>query len=197
MKKIGQGWQYTVYDLENGKVLKKFHPKVKAYFIILKEIFPFKNDSFFKISSFVKSMRRKAAASFEILKKYDIPSELLANPILKDNYNYEQDKVLALHEAFVHLNTNEIKKIIDQFVKLNKKLMNLGFIDKSFNFTKNYGLNARGEIVLIDIGELIDNEELINKQIKNRVWTKSYISGRIKNKEARGYFINEMDKNFN
>lgn len=197
MKKIGQGWQYTVYDLGNGKVLKKFHSLIKAYFVIFREIFPFENDSFFNIPSFVRSMKRKAIVSFEILKKYNVPPELLANPILKNNYNYEQDKVVPLHEVFININTNEIKKIVDQFIELNKKLMSIGFIDKSFNFTKNYGLNNKGEVVLIDIGELLDDKDLINKQIKNRVWDKSYISGMIKNNEAREYFINEMDKNFN
>lgn len=45
MKKIGAGWQYDVYDLGNGRVLKKFHLPIKSYWVILKAIFPFKEDS--------------------------------------------------------------------------------------------------------------------------------------------------------
>jgi hypothetical protein len=51
--------------------------------------------------------------------------------------------------------------------------------------------------VLIDIGELFDNKELIRKQLNDRGWTNSYVGGCIKDKEAQEYFINEMDRNFN
>ena len=51
-------------------------------------------------------------------------------------------------------------------------------------------------IVLIDIGELYDSKELIDKQFRDRVWDKSYVSGNIKNTEVRDYFIKEMDRNF-
>lgn len=197
MKKIGQGWQYTVYDLNNGKVFKKFHSWTRAYFVIFKEIFPFKEDSFFDIPSFIKDMKRKADESFKILQRANIPPEWMANPVFKNKYDFEQDKVIPLHDVFEKLNTDEIRNIIDQFIGLNKKFMNIGVIDKSFNITRNYGINNKNEIVLIDIGELFDKKELIDKQIKNRVWNKSYVSGRIKDKETREYFIKEMDKNFN
>lgn len=197
MKKIGQGWQYTVYDLGNGRVLKKFHSWIRAYFVIFREIFPFNNDSFFEIPSFIKDVKRKADESFEILKRVNVPQEWLANPKFINKYDFEQDKVTPLHDVFDDLDTDGIKKIIDQFIELNKKLMSLNFIDKSFNITRNYGLNNNSEVVLIDIGELFDKQELIDKQIKNRVWDKNYVSERIKNMEAREYFINEMNKNFN
>ena len=141
-------------------------------------------------------MRRKADESIEVLKRTSVPQEWIANPIFKNKYDFEQDKVIPLHDLFENLDTDEIKKVIDQFVELNKRLMGIGMIEKSFNITKNYGLNKNGQVVLIDIGELFDKEELISKQIKNRVWNKNYVSGRIKNIEAREYFISEMDKNF-
>lgn len=197
MKIIGQGWQYTVYDLNNGKVLKKFHSWTKAYFVILKNIFPFKNDSLFKIPSFIKDMKRKANDSFKILKKANIPQEWIANPRFINQYDFEQDKVQPLHDVFKYKNTEDIKDLIDQFIELNKKLLHIGVIDKSFNITKNYGINNKEEIVLIDIGELFDDPEKIKKQFKERVWDKSYVSGNIKDAEAREYFIKEMDRNFN
>ncbi|MFA6392687.1 MAG: hypothetical protein WCW54_01195 [Candidatus Paceibacterota bacterium] len=196
MRKIGQGWQYTTYDLENGRVLKKFHSWIKAYFVILRDIFPFDNDSLFEIPSFIKDVKGKADESFEVLKRVNIPQEWMANPRFINKYDFEQDKVKPLHEVFENLDAIEIKKIIDKFIEFNLKLLNLGVIDKGFNITKNYGINNDGEIVLIDIGELFDDKELINKQLKDRGWTHSYVGGCIKNKEAREYFINEMDRNF-
>jgi len=163
MKKIGQGWQYTTYDLENGRVLKKFHSWLKAYLVIFKEIFPFNNDSFFEIPSFIKDVKTKADESLRVLKRVNIPQEWMANPKFINKYDFEQDKVIALHEAFEGLDTKGIKKIIDQFIEFNLKLLNLGVIDKGFNITKNYGINNKGEIVLIDIGELFDNKESIKR----------------------------------
>ena len=63
MKKIGQGWQYTTYDLENGRVLKKFHSWSKAYCVMLRDIFPFNNDSLFEIPSFIKDVKFEVRTS--------------------------------------------------------------------------------------------------------------------------------------
>jgi hypothetical protein len=71
-----------------------------------------------------------------------------------------------------------------------------GVIDKSFNITKNYGLNEKDEIVLIDIGELFDDPERIKQQCIDRAWDKDYVAGCIENEDARKYFVQEMDKNF-
>ncbi len=196
MKKIGEGWQYGVYDLENGRVLKKFHSPLKSYWVILKDIFPFKQDSIFEIPGFSRGMKVKALESFEILKKKNLPPEWLGNPKFINDLDFEQDKAFPLHDIFSQSEVEEAKGIIDKFVEFNKKLLERGVIDKSFNITKNYGLNSDGEIVLIDIGELFDNPERIKEQCAGRAWAKDYVAGRIANDVAREYFIKEMDKNF-
>ena len=68
LKKIGEGWQYSVYDLGNERVLKKFHSFIKSYWVVLKTIFPFRDDPMMMIPDFSRSMKRKALVSFEILK---------------------------------------------------------------------------------------------------------------------------------
>ncbi len=197
MKKIGQGWQYTTYDLGNGRVLKKFHSWLKAYFVILKEIFPFNKDSLFDIPAYIRDVKIKADESFEILKRRNIPQEWIANPKFINKYDFEQDKVIPLHDVFKDMKTDEVKVIIDKFIQFNLKLLELGVIDKGFNITKNYGLDKDKNIVLIDIGELFDDKELIQKQIRNRGWEKDYVAGCIKDEEARKYFVGEMRRNFN
>ncbi len=196
MKKIGQGWQYTTYDLNNGRVLKKFHSWPKAYFVILREIFPFKEDSFFDIPTFIKDVRKRENDSLELLKRKNIPQEWMANPRFVSKYNFEQDKVIPLHDVFKNSNTEEGKRVVDLFIEFNLKLLNFGVMDKGFNVTKNYGLNNSGEIVLIDIGELFDDEEYIKNKLRIRGWEKSYIGGCIEDREVREYFISEMDRNF-
>ncbi len=196
MKKIGEGWQYAVYDLGNGRVLKKFHSWPGAYWAILKDIFPFNADSPFKIPSFIMDVKRKADESLEVLKKINIPAEWIANPKFINRYDFEQDKVRPLHEMFENMGTEETKNLIDKFIEFNKKLLDIGVIDKSFSITKNYGMNGAGKIVLTEIGELFAGPEKIRRQIENRAWDKDYIWGNIKDPEARKYFISEMDRNF-
>jgi|SRR3989338_223100 len=196
MKKIGEGWQYTTYDLGNGRVLKKFHSLPKIYWVILKDIFPFHDDPLYKLPGFARASKRKAKASFEILKKKSIPPASIGNPKFLENLDYEQDKARPLHNVFEKSDTATIKSIVDQFIILNKQLLEKGIIDKSFNITKNYGINEAGELILIDIGELFDSLERIRNQIIRRAWDKHYVAGCIKNEEAREYFIKKMDENF-
>ena len=196
MKKIGEGWQYEVYDLENGRVLKKFHSPIKSYWVILKTIFPFREDSLAMVPRFSKSAKKKALASFEILKTKKIPDAWLGNPKLLQELNYEQDKADPLHNVFAKSDATRIKSLIDQFIGFNKQMLEKGVIDKSFNITKNFGLNKDGKIILIDLGELFDDPVRIKKQIIDRAWDVNYVSGCIKDKEAREYFIKKMDENF-
>jgi hypothetical protein len=148
------------------------------------------------VPSFSKSAKKKALASLKIIKKNIIPASWLGNPKFLNNLNYEQDKAQPLHDIFENSDTEAIKTIIDEFIVFNKCLLEKGVIDKSFNITKNYGLNEEGKIILIDIGELFDNPERIKKQIADRAWDKNYVAGCIRDADARKYFIKKMDENF-
>ncbi len=196
MKKIGEGWQYATYDLGNGRVLKKFHSFVRIYWVILKDIFPFHDDPLRKLPGFARASKQKALKSFKILKIRDVPSSWIGNPKFVGNLNYEQDKVRPLHDVFKDADTSLIKSTIDRFIIFNKKLLEKGIIDKSFNITKNYGFDKDGNIILFDIGELTDDRELIKKRMVSRAWDKHYVAGCIKDKEAQQYFIKKMDENF-
>lgn len=196
MKKLGEGWQYTAYDLGNGRVFKKFHSLPKMYWVIFKDIFPFRVNPLVKLPSYARNSKRKALASLKILKENKIPGAWIGNPKFLQGLDYEQDKARPLHDVFVVSDTETIKFIIDQFIIFNKQLLGLGIIDKSFNITKNYGLNEKRDIVLIDLGELFDDPVRIKKQMADRAWDRNYVAGCIKNKEAREYFIKKMDESF-
>jgi len=198
MKKLGEGWQYTAYDLGDGRVLKKFHSLPRMYWVILKDISPFNSDPlpFYKLPSFARASKRKALESFEILKHKNIPASWLGNPKRLKGLDYEQDKIKPLHDVFEENNTEVIKSIIDQFIIFNRELLELGVIDKSFNVTKNYGLSKKGEMVMIDFGELLADPVRINKRCQVRAWSEHYVAGCIKDQEAQEYFIKKMDENF-
>ena len=196
MRVLGNGWQYTVYDLGNGRVLKKFHSPLKLYWVILKTIFPFRDDPLWKLVPYARSMKRKALHSKQIIKSGRIPAEMIGNAAFLNNLDFEQDKVQTLQEYFKDKTTEELKFIIDKFIAFNLKLLARGVIDKSFNITKNYGVCSGGEIVLIDIGEIFDDPKRIREQIGIKVWTKHYVAGCIEDVEARAYFVEQMEKNF-
>ena len=115
MKKIGEGWQYSVYDLQNGRVFKKFHSPMKIYWVILKDIFPFHDDPLTKLYSYARNSKRKALASIEILKNIEISSAWLGNPKFLNGLDYEQDKARPLHDVFANSDTESIKLIINKF----------------------------------------------------------------------------------
>lgn len=195
-KKIGEGWQYTVYDLGTGRVLKIFHSTLRSYWIIFKTIFPFKEDSLGDIISFSKGMKIQALLSFKVLESKKIPLEWIGMPKFINDLDFEQDKVTPLSDVLSSSTVQSGKAVIDAFILFNQKLLSFGVIDKSFNITKNFGVNATGDIILIDIGEIFDDPKKIRKQITTKAWSKSYVAGEIKNLELQKYFLDKMEKSF-
>jgi len=193
--KIGEGWQYAVYDIGNKQVYKKFHSKWRLFWIITKTIFPFKYNSIWKIPSYVKSSRRRAMDSFRFLNACHIEKKLIGNFVQKNDLDFVQDKVVPLGQYLDKCSLLEGKKVIDDFVALNKIFLQKGFIDKSFNIGKNFGINKSNSVILIDIGELYSDPREIKKQIQNRAWTKHYVVEHI-SEELRAYFVQQMDDNF-
>jgi hypothetical protein len=196
MKKIGEGWQYSVYDLENGRVLKKFHSLFDSYRIIIKTTFPFNTDPVWAIPGYVKGMKRTAIESFKIIERLKVPMDIIGNPKFVRKLDFEQDKAIPFHDIFASASIEEAKSYIDRFIEFNKELLKLGLIDKSFNITKNFGVSNSGNVILIDIGELFDDPKQIENQLKTRAWTKHYVCDYIKDPIAREYFISEMDRCF-
>jgi len=121
---------------------------------------------------------------------------LFGYPKVLNELDYEQDKAIPLHVYFKTLSLDEGKKRIDQFINLNQKLIKSRLIDKSFLIGKNYGINSKGEIILIDIGELYSSDEAIKRQIARKPWDIYYVTSTIP-KKFRSYFVEEMNKNIN
>lgn len=201
MKKLGAGWQYTVYDLGNGRVLKKYNAWPTSLRIIVRDLssrllnpdlFMSELRKFPKIPQYISNLRIKAIASIETLNRLSLPPAWFANPRFLDGLDYEQDKVTPLHVLFEQQSIEVSKQVIDKFVVFNQRLLAHGIADKFFNCAYNFGLNAEGEVVLMDIGELITDVERIRQQIESRCWAVGYPSKFIQNKELRTYFNERM-----
>lgn len=195
MKKIGRGWQYTTYDLGTGRVLKKYNSKLIGYTHMFKACFPFKTEPIWKLPAFYKGCKETALDSMKKIPFTSLESWMMGNPKILNTLDYEQDKLKPLHDYFEESSEDESKKIIDLFVSFSKLLAEKRLIDKSFNISKNFGLDTLGRIVLLDLGELYSSEAAIKKQIKDRVWAAHYVVNPLP-EALKEYFVKSMDAVF-
>lgn len=184
-----------MYDLGDGKVLKKRNSKIIAYAVMLRSTLPY--SQLWMFPKYYKSGTNEALSSIQKISSSDLDIVHFANPrILEDGITYMQDKVIPLDSYLKNNSLEKGYKTIDKFIDFSKFLLLHSLIDKSFNIGKNFGVNAEGEIVMSDIGEIWSNPESIQKQIKNKVWTYGYVLEGIPHKELQTYFIERMNNNF-
>lgn len=193
MKKIGRGWQYTVYDIGNNRVLKRWNNRSVAYLEMLRSCFPYVKNPIWKFPYYYKASISTATNSLRRLKNVKVEQKFFGNPsYTNNNLDYEQDKLLPVSIYFENNLIEENRLIIDKFVEFNKILIENRCIDKSFNIGKNFSLDKDNEIVLTDIGELYFTTESIQKQIDKKAWSAYYVLKTIP-KNLREYFLYKME----
>jgi len=194
MKKIGRGWQYTVYDIGKGRVLKQYNSRFVSYLRMLHDLFPYTESPFWVFPRYYNNCRRHAQDSLRWVSTSTMDLRLFGNPLIyQDGLTYEQDRVVSLRRAIKQKTLEQQKELVDIFVAFNKKIINHGVIDKSFNFCSNFGISEQGEMVLADIGELLTTSAQIKQQIKLRVWAKWYVLNKLP-RNLNTYFIEQMDQ---
>ena len=125
MKFIRNGWQYSVWDLENGRVKKKKLSKIVQFFIIFRQT----NYYFSKIISEQNRVNEQEKISNEyiISNLKTINTEIIGNPLFIDRYSYEQDKVVILGDILKNCSPDKGIMLIDQFIDLIYKTWEYGF----------------------------------------------------------------------
>jgi len=192
MNIIGRGWQYCVYDLDNGRVQKEYNSTVVGYLYILKDYLEYKKYDLWKIPFVYKNCKSDAKDSVENIQNSDVPSWMLAHAkYLGSGLAYEQDKVRPLRMVFKEGDDESNKAVIDSFVELTLQLFNEGIGDKGFNISNNFGLDTSGRVVLIDLGEVYSGDRLL-QQIVNKSWASDYVLDGLPN-TLRLYFIQKMN----
>lgn len=193
MKFVGQGWQYTVYDIGNNRVLKKRNTKLQAYWVMLKTCFPYTRNSILEFPYFYRSGTTEAETSLVKIMESPIEKKFFGNPLILDNgIDYEQDNVRSLEEIMNKVNLEEGKYIINKFIQFNQLLINNHLIDKSFAICKNFGINNEDEIIMIDLGEVYSSKESIANQVNKKAWKAKYVLDPLPSK-LREYFCEKMD----
>jgi len=190
-KILGQGWQYTVYDLGNGRVYKRFNSVWQMFPVIWKE----RKQVFWRIPWYVKEMKNNAIKSFDYLDNINIDKKLLGDFERRQGLDYEQDKALSIKEYLKDVSEDETRRVVDKFIGLVKIFWEIGFIDKAMKVGKNFGVNKNGEVVLIDLGEIWYKDESIKQRLKKRIWAGRDNMDGLPEK-VRPYYIKKMDEIF-
>ncbi len=192
MKRISGGYYYHVYDLGNGKVLKKQKNKFLIFiFILFADRLNIKKTikDFRSVLSTASNFRDFYKNFFDIC----IDKNLLGNPTLLEGINYEQDKVLILKNLVKKASNEQFISILKDYIGLVKKLWGFGLHENVFNFTLNNGYNKNNELILVDFNEVTFNQKDVIKDIKEKTWLyrRSYMK---LNKEHKAIFRDLMEK---
>lgn len=192
MKEIGRGWQFAVYDLGEGRVLKRPLTGFERFLRVGRQML-FRNP--LAIPSEVRRVRTDMRDSLEIVRnsRGRLPPHLLGNPIIGDDDSYRQDKAAVLAERFSEATAAESFRIIDAYTELTRELWKYGVADRVFNFTINNALDSSGRVILIDLGELTDSKEKVRKHIETKAWLRHF-SYRSLPDELKRYFASAMDR---
>lgn len=191
-KKIGRGWQYTVYDIRGGRVLKKHNTRLVSYFMFLHDCFPYIRHPVWKFPRYYKRCRREAAESMQKIRHATLEPWMLGNPQVRNKLDYEQDKLTSLRVKLERGTLKEGEDIVDAFVEFNKMLIKNSLIDRNFLITDNFAMDDKGRIVLMDLGELCSDPEKIKMHLSNKPWS-SWDTLNSMPKNLRGYFIQKME----
>ncbi len=199
MKKIGEGFYYKVYDLGNGRVLKKETSYLSrmAKLIAWGAITGIETKDMLSRKKLSKKFEASLTKSKETLGR--IPNELLGNPVFKGGYEYEQDRATILEKLIGKISNEEFLELMKKYINFQKTLWSYGLSDTVFNFTINAGVSAKtGGLICIDFNEFSDSKEKVTKCIEKKKWItqKSLRDFPKKHKDLKEKIIDLFDQEF-
>lgn len=190
--KIGQGWQYAVYDY-GSLVMKIPHSRDEIEQILLSNGKGHKSKN---LSTIIDEMIRSREDSIAGLQERNINPALLGNPVFFDDGSYSQDKAVALRDKLDELegDIEDSNQLIDNYVNFILECWRNGFSERTYNFTKNHAYNHRG-VILIDLGEIDFLRDSVENNIREERWLKSWSFQRELDSELRTHYKKQMKEN--
>lgn len=185
MKKIGEGLQYEVFEVDgnNKRVRKiplsneKIAKKITAWLnrnseLDTKPTFLFEE----KFNSTLDERFNSYMHIKQLVEDFPSVQNILGNLEFLDNYTIEQDRATILGD-YLNDTTQDIefqKQIIDQFIELIFECWKYGFSDRVFNMSENTGLDSNNTMIQIDTGEIVYEQEKVKELIEIKRWEKSW-----------------------
>lgn len=194
MYKIGGGWQYNVYDLGNGRVRKV----EKTFFQKLctePTLYGFFRYLWINAVS-IRDLDRVIKHSVENLRNNlaTVDPALIGNPLFIGDHTYEQDKVISFGDMIKmsHDKASQ-RKLVESYMRNIIFCWQYGFSDMTFNFLSNNGVNSKGEVILIDLGELEWDKENVREFIRNKKWEHQNSFSHVDDPELKAYIQEQFD----
>lgn len=177
-----RGYIYTVYDLGNGRVLKKEKPKLLQYCLHLMHWhMPWHVEQ-------NNALSRRLTGSLADL-------AVLGNPKWLSKHAYTQDKVTILEHYFTQRSFSESTRAIDAYIQCVFDTWKNGFSDVIFNFSHNNGIQPDGTVILLDFNEIVVEKEAVAERIRSKRWLRTdSLNKHVKDEAIKAYFREAMEK---
>lgn len=116
--------------------------------------------------------------------------------IIRYSKNYIlQEKATPLRNVLREATSEEAKVIIDKYFDLINDMFSQGFYEMSFNFYDNFGVDKRGSVFIIDVGEICFNKDELVKYAQNKMCI-PYTVELFKSEEIKSYFLEKNSSIF-
>ncbi|MBX4189099.1 hypothetical protein KW785_00705 [Candidatus Parcubacteria bacterium] len=194
MQQIGQGYYYTVYDLLNGRVLKR----VTGHRHRLKKLLAWygkTRSARLRIIAFYPRQILKDRRSLRLsAKTYEINPEIFGNPKFLNQLEYEQDKAITLEDYFESHTFEENKLAFNDYPNLVKILWVHGLSDTVFNFTRNTGISLQtNKLLYIDFNEFSQKKDKVRRCIETKKWRTQKSLRDMQEGELKDYIIKRIE----
>lgn len=170
MNIIGQGLQYTVYDMGDGRVLKKLNSKLEQESVLRSWGYTKQEDRDNDIASIDELTETSNNKIQSLLQQNILPAHFLGNPIFINASDYTQDKAIVVGPYYNEHSLEENKVMIEKYISLTHELWQYGIADTIFNFTVNNGVTNNGDVIQLDFGECTFELSEISQLIKDQLW---------------------------
>ncbi len=168
MKRIGKGYFYNVYDLGNGRVLKKQKTSFALFWHIM-VINGFLPHAVGEYRRAIRTLPQIKQVYSELMQNVS-NTQLLGNPLFNTGIEYEQDKALVLYDALRKAPLEEQYLLVEKYITLIKELWKYGCHETVYNFTINNAVNKDGEVILIDFNEMTFDKTVVEQDIEKKEW---------------------------
>lgn len=169
--RLGIGGQYTVYNLPDNRVLKVAHNAVSARNELVRQGHDWNDTSLEEVI-----FRRDEGVVYvqRLCEQSEVAREIFGNPKFNGELGetgvYEQDKLSIPGLEINEMSERAQKEYINKYIQLQLRLWTLGCSEGTFNFQVNAGLNAQGDMVVGDFGEMDFSKEMIAQRIDGPRW---------------------------
>jgi hypothetical protein len=152
-----RGYVYDVYDLGNGRVLKKEKAVADQYS---------QHALYGNSADYVDEHKERARHLAAVL----LDKELIGNPMYEEGESYTQDKAIILEDYIQTHTLSENKLIIDSYIRSIFDSWQNGFADIIFNFSHNNGVSTNGRVIQIDFNEVTFLKSDVAERIHIQRW---------------------------